>query len=143
MGTTSYQVSRSDYNDFTLKCVVTDSNNDTFTAIHNVSVSGGVERNQELFEDKITEKEITFKLGNYPNPFNPTTKISFAVPKSGFVSLKVYNILGKEIATLSNGTLQAGTYEFEFDASELPSGTYIYNLSTEQENISKKMLLIK
>jgi len=80
---------------------------------------------------------------NYPNPFNPTTKISFSVPKDGNVSLKVYNMLGQEVATLVNKDLSAGTYTANFDASKLSSGAYIYELKSNSQSISKKMLLMK
>jgi hypothetical protein len=90
-----------------------------------------------------------FKLfQNYPNPFNPSTKIKFELPLSkgglkGVVSLKVYDILGKEIQTLVNEQLQPGTYEVEFDGSNLPSGIYFYKLSTGNFTETNKMLLIK
>lgn len=80
---------------------------------------------------------------NYPNPFNPTTKIKFDLPNSGNISLKVYNQLGKEINILSNGFKNAGTYEINFDASDLSSGIYFYKLITEGTSITKKMLLVK
>lgn len=82
-------------------------------------------------------------LSNYPNPFNPSTKISYSLPEASFVTLKVYDVLGREIVTLVNETKPSGKYELEFKASELPSGTYIYKL-TAGNNISvKKMLLVK
>jgi len=80
-------------------------------------------------EDVKTETPTEFALHqNYPNPFNPSTKIIFVIPKSSFVSLKVYNVLGKEAATLVNEERSAGSYEVEFDASNLPSGVYFYRL---------------
>jgi hypothetical protein len=80
---------------------------------------------------------------NYPNPFNPTTKINFAIPKSGMVSLKVYNILGKEVATLVNQNMTAGTYNYEFNASNLSSGIYFYKLDVNGFSQVKKMSLVK
>lgn len=80
---------------------------------------------------------------NYPNPFNPTTNIQFSIPEQGFVSLKVYNTLGQEVATLVNDIKSAGTYKVDFDASKLSSGVYIYTLSTGRILMSKKMLLMK
>ncbi len=80
---------------------------------------------------------------NYPNPFNPVTKISFDLPKSGFVSLKIYNILGNEVATLVNDYKNAGKYIIEFNASDLSSGIYYYRLETENFVDVKKMVLIK
>jgi photosystem II stability/assembly factor-like uncharacterized protein len=85
---------------------------------------------------------------NYPNPFNPTTRIIFQVPLSkggiqGVVSLKVYNILGKDVATLVNEKLQPGIYEVTFDGSDLSSGVYFYKLSVGNYVGTKRMILIK
>jgi len=80
---------------------------------------------------------------NYPNPFNPSTKIQFQIPEAGFVTLKVYNLLGQEVATLVNGQLEAGSYRAEFDASNLPSGMYLYRLQAGTFLETKKMLLVK
>lgn len=80
---------------------------------------------------------------NYPNPFNPTTNIQFSIPEQGFVSLKVYNTLGQEVATLVNEIKNVGTYRVDFDASRLSSGVYMYILSTGKIVMSKKMLLMK
>lgn len=80
---------------------------------------------------------------NYPNPFNPETSINFSVPKSGFVSLKIFDLLGKEVATIVNGELASGNYIRVFNANELPSGVYIYRLEAEGTSISRKMNLLK
>jgi len=80
---------------------------------------------------------------NYPNPFNPVTKINFAIPKTGFVSLKVYNMLGKEISTLVSDVKNAGYYSVDFDATELSTGVYYYKIESQGFMDVKKMLLIK
>jgi hypothetical protein len=80
---------------------------------------------------------------NYPNPFNPTTTISFSIPSSGFTSLKVYDILGNEVATLLSEEKYAGNYEVRFNASSLTSGTYFYRLSAGSFTEVKKMILLK
>jgi len=80
---------------------------------------------------------------NYPNPFNPTTTIDFAVPKSSLVTLKVYDILGKEITTLINKDMNSGNYKVNFDASGLASGMYIYTITAGDFTSSKKMVLLK
>jgi len=80
---------------------------------------------------------------NYPNPFNPSTKIRFSVPNSGFTTIKIFDILGKEISTLVNQSLQPGTYETTFDGSGFNSGVYFYNLSAGDFNETKRMLFIK
>lgn len=80
---------------------------------------------------------------NYPNPFNPTTNINFSVPKSGHVKLIVTDILGKEVTTLVNEKLNAGTYRADFEGSMLSSGIYFYRIEAEGFNQTKKMILIK
>ena len=80
---------------------------------------------------------------NYPNPFNPSTKISFSIKKAGFVKLKVYNLLGQQINTLVNETLNNGTYERTFNASGLPSGIYFYKLEAGNTFLVNKMVLMK
>ena len=80
---------------------------------------------------------------NYPNPFNPGTTIKYKLQKDGFVTLKVYDVLGKVIKELINGYKNAGNYSIYFDASKLSSGTYIYQLRTEDVILSKRMVLIK
>ncbi len=80
---------------------------------------------------------------NYPNPFNPSTIINFQIPKNGFVTMKVYDILGKEIATLVNEVHQAGNYKVTFDATNLPAGIYFYRLQSGGFVKTKKMILLK
>lgn len=85
-----------------------------------------------------------FKLAqNYPNPFNPTTNINFSLPTDGFVTLKVYNAIGQEVATLLSGFKKAQTYNVQFDASSLPSGVYFYKLHSDNFDLTKKMVLMK
>ncbi len=81
---------------------------------------------------------------NYPNPFNPTTTISFGLPEQSVVDLRIYDILGREVANLvNNKALKAGSYSYSFDASNLASGTYIYRLNSNNNVVTKKMLLLK
>ncbi len=80
---------------------------------------------------------------NYPNPFNPTTAIEFQLPKESFVTLKVYNILGFEMATLVTEQKPAGVHKINFNASELPSGMYIYKISAGSFEQTRKMMLLK
>ena len=80
---------------------------------------------------------------NYPNPFNPSTEIKFTLTKTGFVTLKVYSMLGQEVAALVNEDLGVGGYTSHFDASKLSSGTYMYRLTANGQSISKKMMLVK
>ena len=80
---------------------------------------------------------------NYPNPFNPTTQINFSVPKNSFVTLKVYNVLGQEVATLFSGMQKAGNYVATFDANRFASGVYFYRLQAGNFSSVKKMMLFK
>jgi len=82
-------------------------------------------------------------MQNYPNPFNPTTTIRFSIPKSGVATLKVYNILGKEVATLFDGNLTAGSYNINWNASSYASGVYFYRLQSGDFVQTKKMILVK
>jgi hypothetical protein len=85
-----------------------------------------------------------YTLGqNYPNPFNPSTEISYILPEQNFVTLKVFDVLGKEVATLVNEEKPAGKYEVDFDASTFSSGLYFYELRTENISITKKMVYLK
>jgi hypothetical protein len=80
---------------------------------------------------------------NYPNPFNPVTNVEFAVPKSSFVKLTVFDILGREVETLVNEQLSAGTYKADWNAANHPSGVYFYKLETGGFTETKKMMLVK
>ncbi|MFA6979754.1 MAG: T9SS type A sorting domain-containing protein [Ignavibacteriaceae bacterium] len=80
---------------------------------------------------------------NYPNPFNPTTNIVYSIPKSGFVTIKIYNILGQEVRVLANRMMNPGTYNVSFDASSLNSGVYFYSLTVDNFTQVKKMMLLK
>jgi len=80
---------------------------------------------------------------NYPNPFNPSTTISFTIPTASIVSLKVFNVLGKEVATIINENKSAGNYSFNFNATGLSSGVYFYQLTTDNFTSTKKFTLMK
>ncbi len=93
-----------------------------------------------------SDKEIVkdYNLSqNYPNPFNPSTRIDFNLQKSGMTKLEVYNILGQRVVTLINGNLNAGQHSVVFDADNLPSGIYLYTLSSGSFMVTKKMMLLK
>jgi Secretion system C-terminal sorting domain len=80
---------------------------------------------------------------NYPNPFNPTTEIRFSIAKAGLTTVKVYNVIGAEVATLVNEYLPAGDHKVTFDAARLPSGTYIYEMRSNSVRLTKKMTVMK
>ncbi len=80
---------------------------------------------------------------NYPNPFNPTTLIRFDVPSSGYVTLKIFDLLGKETATVLKGEVAAGKYSIPWDGSGAASGVYYYTLVTANASKKKKMILMR
>jgi hypothetical protein len=82
-------------------------------------------------------------MQNYPNPFNPVTKIEYSIPQTVFVSVKVFDISGKEVNVLVNGIKQAGVYSISFDASSLASGIYFYKIESGSFTETKKMVLVK
>ena len=111
-----------------------------------VRSNGGISVSNQLIGITPISGEVpnSFSLSqNYPNPFNPSTNITFSVPSSGRYSLKVFNILGQEIAELFDKELHAGTHAVGFEGSGVPSGTYIYTLTGEHAQLSKAMMLIK
>lgn len=117
-----------------------------------LNIPGGDVTQENAFGDQVTAVEQvpdnsvprTYTLSqNYPNPFNPTTNIVYTVPKSGQVTLKVYNILGQEVVTLFQGFQNTGKYIATFDAAKLASGVYLYRLQAGNTTLTKKMLLMK
>ena len=95
----------------------------------------------DKYDNQIPVQTILYQ--NYPNPFNPKTKIGFRIAEFGFVSLKVYDVLGEEITTIINEEKSAGNYEVEFDANNLPSGIYFCRLKAGSYIQTKKLLLLK
>jgi hypothetical protein len=118
----------------------------------NLALGGGHATMSNKFGDQATAvvsqntKTLPTKYAisqNYPNPFNPTTNINYAIPQSGNVSLKLYNILGQEVATIFQGFQKAGNYVANFNASKLASGVYLYRLQAGNFTVTKKMVLMK
>lgn len=93
-------------------------------------------------EETVIPNKITLKQ-NYPNPFNPSTEISFRLSESGFTSLKVFDLLGREVSKIVSENLTSGLHTVSFDASNLASGVYIYSLTSNESTITKRMTLIK
>ncbi|HEX2984230.1 MAG TPA: T9SS type A sorting domain-containing protein [Ignavibacteriales bacterium] len=94
-------------------------------------------------ENEIEIPDRIYLSNNYPNPFNPSTKINFELPKESYVKLLIYNLLGEKIETLISEYKRAGAYDVKFDAHTLSSGVYFYILQTNGTTITKKMLLLK
>jgi len=82
-------------------------------------------------------------IQNHPNPFNPSTEIKYSIKNDNFVTIKVYDVLGKVVATLVNENKQAGFYKVSFDASNLSSGVYFYTIKTNDFIDRKKMILLR
>lgn len=108
-----------------------------------VDFDGTIEYSNEVMVNVIALPGQYALAQNFPNPFNPSTTIEFVIPQSGFVNLSVFNLLGEEVAELVNEVKDSGTHTVTFDASNLSSGLYIYTLSANGNNVTKKMSLIK
>ena len=96
----------------------------------------------DVIEEEIIPTEFAL-YQNYPNPFNPSTVIEYEVPENSFVSLKVFDLLGKELVTLVNEEKSAGSYDVKFNARQFASGFYIYTINAGDFTSTKKMLLMK
>ncbi len=126
------------------------------SALNSITVVKGIsDEIQSLYENNfgypyvvgikdLQDIKLDFSLSqNYPNPFNPTTTINYQIQENGFVSLKIYDILGKEVAVLVNEEKPAGSYKIKFDGSRLPSGVYIYKMTAGNHSSAKKLILLK
>jgi hypothetical protein len=92
----------------------------------------------------VAQAPVTFMLSqNYPNPFNPSTMITFDIPERSLVALVVYDLLGREVATLVRGEMNAGHYETRFDGGGRATGVYFYRLESGGHSLVRKMLLMK
>jgi len=97
-----------------------------------------------LITENLDKLPLEFKINqNYPNPFNPSTLIKYSIPQRCHVTIRVFNSLGKEVATLENQTKEAGYYQVKFDGSKFSSGVYYYQITAGSFKRSNKMLLIK
>jgi hypothetical protein len=106
--------------------------------------------NEHFNTDPIEKNKTSFQQSedyklfqNFPNPFNPSTKISYKIKKDGNVSLTVFNLVGQEVSVLVNEKQSAGNYEVEFDASELTTGVYLYKLQINGFTSVKRMTVLK
>ncbi len=115
-----------------------------WTTINNWLDYGDPEGNGSSVQRIDAIKSTDYELSqNYPNPFNPVTNINYSIPASGYVSLKIYNSNGQEVATLFDGNQQAGSYLATFDGTDLAGGVYFYKLQAENTTITKKLVLMK
>jgi hypothetical protein len=109
-----------------------------------------IEYNLKSFTTSIIKSErisslvnLNILYQNYPNPFNPTTTIGFYLPKTSNATAKIYNILGEEVATLISDILNAGNHTYDWDASGMANGIYLYRLKTGEFVDTKKMILME
>ncbi|MGD8782682.1 MAG: T9SS type A sorting domain-containing protein, partial [Ignavibacteria bacterium] len=93
--------------------------------------------------ETVLADEEELSISNYPNPFNPTTTISYSLPSEGKVLVKIYDVLGREVETLVNEIRTAGTHKVEWNGSRYSSGIYFYSVTYKNKTLYKKMLMVK
>jgi len=104
--------------------------------------SNEVSLNLTGVKKEVLPKEYSLSQ-NYPNPFNPVTRIKYSVPKTGYLTIKVYDLMGREVATIFEGVQQAGNYSVTFDAGGLAGGIYLYQMKVGNFVENKKLVLLK
>jgi len=111
--------------------------------IFKTTTGGGVVsvKDEKELNNNVTKQLILFQ--NYPNSFNPMTTIRFKLEIPGYINLKIYNLLGKEIHTLIQGRYETGEYKIQWNAKNLPSGIYLYRLQAEDFTETKKLILLR
>ncbi len=138
-----------DINGLTYNCPSTDFYDDVRSNPIDLYVDiGAIEspypRNIVGVKDNSIELPVNYSLQqNYPNPFNPTTTIKYSIPKLSFVTIKIYDVLGSEVAALVNEEKAVGTYELSWNAANLPSGVYFYRLQSGNFMQTRKMILLR
>ncbi len=118
------------------------SSTSKYVVLYDVRIYGTTTTATAVKDEKTLPKVFSLSQ-NYPNPFNPSTSINFSLSKSGMTNLTIYNMLGQKVATIVNSNLGAGEHNVTFNADKLTSGLYIYQLTSGNSIISKKMILLK
>ncbi len=144
---TVYNINNSGLSNNNVRAIAIDNNDNKWIGGFGL-LGGGISVFHEggivSVKDNFNEMQTNFKLTqNYPNPFNPSTIIKYSIPKQSLVKLKIYDILGREVATLVNKEQQPGNYNIEFNASNLSSGIYFYLLQAGSFVTTKKMILLR
>ena len=129
--------------DYKIKAVDLSNNLSPYSDVKKVTGTTDVIWKENLSGTEAEGIETYELFSNYPNPFNPATQITYQIPKTGFVNLVVYNSLGELVSTLVNERKEQGRYTVEFNATNLPSGMYVYQLTSGKYRASGKMLLMK
>lgn len=133
-----------DYELIAQKIGIPDAESTSFSISTTQDSLSGLDLSMIITSIENVDSPTSFELyQNYPNPFNPATTIKFSLQKAGKVELNIYNVLGQKIAALIDKSLNAGTYQVNFDTNNLPSGIYFYELSSQDIKLVKKMSLIK
>lgn len=127
----------------TVSIILTEILGATCMPVQDANIRSGSEKTLFLKKSKNTVENNIVLQQNFPNPFNPTTSIQYSVSSSQFVSLKIYDVLGNEIETLVNEEKTVGSYKVDWNASELPSGVYLYRVNTGRSNLLRKMILMR
>lgn len=128
-----------------VNCIEVEGNLNSIKPIAAMEQVRSIENPQEniIADNQVSSIAEEPFIQNYPNPFNPITQIKYSIVKDGLVTLKVYDVLGREINTLVNEEKQAGTYTVQFDAGNLSSGIYFYSITTRDYYQTKKMIVLK
>ena len=156
VGSNGTTINLSDVQNFDVKCVVTDANNTSVTSniiyvsvgsfsastVASNSSSSEVAQKNIVDDNKTTNANFSV-IQNYPNPFNPTTTISYQLPSSARITLKVFDVLSREVAVLVNGMKDAGSYTATFDGSRLASGMYFARMIVNPSDGSKQIVQVK
>jgi len=133
-----------DYELIAQKIGIPDAESTSFSISTTQDSLSGLDLSMIITSIENVDSPTSFELyQNYPNPFNPATTIKLSLQKAGKVELNIYNVLGQKIAALIDKSLNAGTYQVNFDTNNLPSGIYFYELSSQDIKLVKKMSLIK
>lgn len=110
---------------------------------YSVARFAAIQFKQNTNNDTLSTQISDYAISCYPNPFNPSTNINFSIKEAGFVNIKVFDLIGQQVAELVNEEKQAGSYSVKFDASNLPSGIYIYTINSGAFTQTRKMILMK
>ncbi len=128
----------------TYKIRVIDTQGKVSASSESVSIEDAVVHKDNISPDENLNSPLAYSLETaYPNPFNPSTQINYSIKKQGFVTLKVFDILGRETANLVNEVKPEGNFTVTFNAGNLPSGIYFYSLTADDFHQTKKMILMK
>src|SRR5690606_4090224 len=114
----------------------------TYYRLKQIDFDGAFEYSKVVEVNSLADLKYDLEQ-NYPNPFNPTTTISYSIPENSFVTIKVFDVLGNEVASLVNEEMETGRHKIDFNAANLSSGVYYYSITAGNFTASKKFILMK